>query len=74
VLDEPKAPSLASDFDGEAEHHLIAGMLDLKTGDHVFRLRRLVSPEWISEKSRLSYSRELDSCRLAHEIRAELSR
>lgn len=72
VLDEPKAMGVASDFDGEAEHHVRTGILDLQTGEHVLRLRRLVSPEWISEKSRLAYSRELDSCRLAHEIRTEL--
>lgn len=72
VFDEPKAPGTATDFDGEAVHHVRFFAVDLDSGEAFLRLRREVSPEWISEKSRLSYSRELDSCRLAFEVRAQL--
>lgn len=74
VFDEPKVVGTASDFDGEAEHYMRVGIIDLDNGEHLLRVRRLVSPEWISEKSRLMYSRQLDSCRLAHELREELVR
>lgn len=69
VLDEPKVPGTVADFDGEAEHHIRMGLVALDGGATIFRLRRLVNPEWISEKSRLAYSRELNSCRLAWQIR-----
>lgn len=72
LLDEPKAPGVASDFDGEAVHFVRLGVIDLKSGVTLLRMRRKVSPEWISEKSRLMYSRELDSCRLAFEVRQEI--
>lgn len=72
VLDEPKIPGVASDFDGEAEHFMRVGVVDSRSGRPLFRARRRVDPDWISEKSRLSYSRQLDSCRLAYDLRAEL--
>lgn len=73
AMDEPKFPGAVSDFDGEAEHFIQLGLLDLNTGKAILRLRRRVDPDWLSEKSRLQYSRQLDSCRLAFEIREELT-
>jgi hypothetical protein len=72
LLDEPKAAGTPSDFDGEATHFVRLGIVDLRSGVTLLRFRRQVSPEWISEKSRLMYSRQLDSCRLAFEVRREL--
>lgn len=73
VFDEPKERGAAADFDGEAPHFLRISMIDLDTPRVWWRARRQVDPQWISEKSRLAYSRELDSCRLAYELRQELS-
>ncbi len=72
VFDEPKPRGVPSDFDGEAEHFVRVGVLDLSSGREIYRVRRRVDPDWISAKSRLAYSRQLDSCRLAYELRAEL--
>jgi len=72
VFDEPKDRGAAADFDGEAVHYLRLSVLDLDTPRVWLRVRRQVDPQWISEKSRLAYSRELDSCRLAYELRQEL--
>lgn len=72
VLDEPKSQGVPSDFDGEAEHFMRVEIVDLEKSEVLYRVRRRVDPDWISEKSRLSYSRQLDSCRLAHELHAEL--
>lgn len=71
VLDEPKPQGVPSDFDGEAEHFMRIEAVDLEKSQVLYRVRRRVDPEWISEKSRLAYSRQLDSCRLAYELRAE---
>jgi len=73
VFDEPKERGVAADFDGEATHYLRISVVDLDTPRVWWRVRRQVDPQWISEKSRLAYSRELDSCRLAYELRQELS-
>lgn len=72
VLDEPKSQGVPSDFDGEAEHFMRVEVVDVVKNEPLYRVRRRVDPDWISEKSRLSYSRQLDSCRLAFELRAEL--
>lgn len=73
VFDEPKDRGAAADFDGEAAHYLRLSIVDLDNPRVWLRVRRQVDPQWISEKSRLAYSRELDSCRLAYELRQELS-
>lgn len=72
VLDEPKTQGVPSDFDGEAEHLMRVEVVDLEKDKTLYRARRRVDPDWISQKSRLSYSRQLDSCRLAFELRAEI--
>lgn len=68
VVDEPKASDRPSDFDGEAPHHLRILFVDLETGEEHLRVRRAVDPGWISEKSRLQFSRALDSCKLARQL------
>lgn len=70
VVDEPKAQDKPSDFDGEAPHHMRIVFLDLETGEEHLSVRRKVDPAWISDKSRLSFSRALDSCKLARELHA----
>lgn len=71
VLDEPKVKGAPSDLDGEAEHDLRFFIVELSKQKTLVRIRRRVDPEWISEKSRIAYSRELNSCRLAWELRRD---
>jgi hypothetical protein len=73
ALDEPKNRGAVADFDGEAEHFIRLIAVDLSTPRVWWRVRRQVDPQWLSEKSRLAYSRELDSCRLAWELRQEIT-
>lgn len=72
VIDEPLQSGQKSDFDGEGPHAIRLGIVAIESGIPLLRLRREVSPEWISEKSRLSFSRPLDSCKLAYELYQEL--
>jgi hypothetical protein len=68
VIDQAKAAGVISDFDGEAPHDVVLRAIDLKTARVVWQEQRPVDPAWISAKSRLAYSRPLDSCRLAFEL------
>src|SRR6478736_509572 len=68
VVDEPKASGVVSDFDGEAPHDVALRIFDVESGRVLWQYRSPVDPAWISDKSRLAYSRPLDSCRLAHEL------
>lgn len=68
VIDEPVPRGVPRDFDGEAPHDVRVVLVDLDTGEEHLRVRRHVNPVWISEKSRLSASRALDSCKLAREL------
>jgi hypothetical protein len=68
VLDEEKAPGSVADFDGEASHDLRMHAIEIASGKTLWRKRAHVDPSWISDKSRLAYSRALDSCRLACEL------
>lgn len=71
VIDEPVPSGAEEDFDGEGPHHMRFGLVDLDDFQLLWRARREVSPDWISDKSRLSFSRPLDSCRLALDLRRE---
>ena len=68
VVDEAKAPGVIADFDGEAAHELRMYAIDIQTGRTLWRRRAHVDPSWISDKSRLAYSRALDSCKLGCEL------
>lgn len=68
VLDEEKAPGTVADFDGEASHDLRMYAIEIASGKTLWRRRAHVDPSWISDKSRLAYSRALDSCKLACEL------
>jgi hypothetical protein len=70
AIDYPKQSGVVSDFDGEAPHEIVLRVFDLwERSALVWQERRHVDPAWISAKSRLAYSRPLDSCRLAYELR-----
>jgi hypothetical protein len=68
VVDEPKASGVISDFDGEAPHDVVLTIFEVESGLVLWQSSTPVDPAWISEKSRLSFSRPLDSCRLAFEL------
>lgn len=70
AIDQPKQSGTLSDFDGEAPHDLVLRVFNLaREVELVWHEQRHVDPAWISAKSRLAYSRPLDSCRLAYELR-----
>jgi hypothetical protein len=70
AIDQPKQSGIVSDFDGEAPHDIVLRVFDLWEGAAlVWHEQRSVDPAWISAKSRLAYSRPLDSCKLAYELR-----
>jgi hypothetical protein len=69
VFDEAKDAGAPSDFDGESVHFMRVGLVELASMRPLLQVRRQVNPAWISEKRRLSFSRDLDSCRLAGELR-----
>lgn len=68
VIDEAKQAGVVADFDGEASHHVRLVALEIASGQTLWRRRVHVDPSWISDKSRLAYSRALDSCKLAYEL------
>jgi hypothetical protein len=68
VFDEEKAPGTIADFDGEATHDLRMVAIEIASGKPLWRRRAHVDPSWISDKSRLAYSRALDSCKLICEL------
>jgi len=68
AIDQAKAAGVVSDFDGEAPHDIVLRVIDLWTAQLVWQAQRSVDPAWISAKSRLAYSRPLDSCRLSFEL------
>lgn len=69
VIDEPKAEGVVSDFDGEAAHAIRLAAIDLASARVIWQHRAEVDPAWISDKSRLAYSRALNGCRLAYDLR-----
>lgn len=71
VLDEPKVANTPVELDGESVHAARVVIIDLsRDQDQVlFRARYDLDPSWVSERRRHQYSRALDSCRMASEIR-----
>lgn len=72
AFDEPKPPGAVADLDGEAVHFIRFSIVELGTSRVWLRVRREVDPQWLSDKSRAAYSRELDGCRLAAELRQHI--
>lgn len=71
VLDEPKVTNTPVELDGESVHAARVVIIDLgREQDKVlFRARYDLDPKWVSERRRHRYSRALDSCRMASQIR-----
>ncbi len=68
AVDLAKEGDVVSDFDGEAPHEIQLKAFDVASGRLLWGASHRVDPSWISAKSRLAYSRPLDSCRLAFEL------
>lgn len=69
VIDEPGAASTVTELDGEKPHAVRVGLLDLSTGQLLFRLRRNVDPSGLSDATRAEYARGVDDCGLALDVR-----
>lgn len=61
-----------SELDGERPHDVRIGIVDLRAGKVLLRLRKRVDPSWISLSSRPQYASGLDSCALALDVRASV--
>lgn len=68
VIDEPGAPSAATELDGEKPHAVRVGLRDLVTGQLLLRLRRQVDPSGLSDTTRAEYARGVDDCGLALDV------
>lgn len=73
LLDEPAAPDARIELDGASAHAIRVGIVEIATGKPVLRVRRNVDPAWISNDNRLQLGKSLNACRLAFDLRAELS-
>jgi hypothetical protein len=72
ALDEPNDAGGVTELDGEHAHSVRVVVIDLALGKVLLRLRRQVDPNWVTPNRRSQYARELDSCKLAMEIRKSL--
>ncbi len=70
VLDEPKAAGAVVEIDGATAHRVQVVLYEIASGKQLLRLRRSVDPAWVSEKHRSAAARDLNSCRLALDVRA----
>lgn len=73
LLDEEKQAGAPSEFDGASQHFVRIHLIHLASQETVLRKRLLTDPSWISEKRRHRYAQGLLDCRLASELRGELS-
>jgi hypothetical protein len=73
LLDEEKQAGAPSEFDGASKHYVRIHLIHLASQETVLRKRLLVDPSWISEKRRLRYAQGLLDCRMASELRTQLS-
>lgn len=71
MIDEPKLPGTPVELDGASVHGVRVVILDL-SGERDVVLHRShhdSNPEWVSERRRHQYAKQLEGCRLAHDIR-----
>lgn len=73
VFDEPNDKAGATELDGEAPHTLRLDVLRLDKLTPLIRLRKHIDPSWITPSRRPQYARELDGCRFALDVRAEVA-
>jgi hypothetical protein len=73
LLDEPRRPGTSAELDGTGDHMVRVGIVEIASGRTLLRARRRVEPSWISESRRAQFARGLTSCKLAVELRRELS-
>ncbi|NRA33291.1 MAG: hypothetical protein HRU17_08115 [Polyangiaceae bacterium] len=72
AIDEAKDPGTRTELDGGNPHWVRFGIVGLKSGEPLVRLRRHVDPSWVSESRAPEFSRGLNSCLLASQIRKEV--
>ena len=68
VVDEPSPPGGHVELDGEEEHDVRGGSIDLLGQSTLLRLRKHVDPAWISPARRVDSANALDACALALDV------
>jgi hypothetical protein len=73
ALDEPKEPETETSFDGGSNHAMRVGLVNLKTGQEVLRLRKRVDLDSVSELNRLRFGGGITSCKMGTEVRTYIA-
>ena len=73
VVDEPGGGRGPAELDGERPHQVRIGIVDLAANKLLLQLRRDVDPKWISQARRAEYARGLDACKLALDVRKDVT-
>jgi hypothetical protein len=68
AIDEPGDRSAPAELDGERPHNVRVEIIDLIANEPLLRMRRRVDPGWLSDKTRVEFARDVDSCTLAYDI------
>lgn len=69
VLDEPKTPGTVVELDGASDHWARVLLIDLTSSTVLYRARKHLKTDWVSERRRSQYASGLNACRLATELR-----
>jgi hypothetical protein len=74
AMDEPGAPGAVVELDGERAHDVRLAIVELGSGEYIFRMHAHVDPSTWSESGRSQWASGLDGCRLAQDARAAMTR
>ncbi len=69
AMDEPAAPGGVTELDGERPHDVRLAIVDIASGEYLFRTRKHVDPSGWSEWARTQWASGLDGCRFAQDAR-----
>jgi hypothetical protein len=74
AVDEPGDAGATTELDGEKPHPVRVGLVDLASSSVLLRYRGKTDPAGFSPEKRPLYASGLDSCALAFDVRASLTR
>ena len=73
VMDEQALGPGFTELEGDRPHDARVALIDVTTGNALFRLKKKMDPSWISETRRRKYSLALDECLLALDVRESVA-
>jgi hypothetical protein len=73
AVDEPGERTAPAELDGERPHHIRLQLIDLGAKKTLLRLRKRVSPDWLTDPTRAQYARGVDSCTFAFDVREDVA-